>query len=246
MTAEAAPFRTPFTKESDGDNVIFRWSTDDPPLHGRFRVEWKFKNPNVSGEEGLDMDQMSPSDAMRAAGVVQEGESILAEVARPFDLPAEAEDARRVVAALASKMERIAHVHTFAKGMGLAAPQIGIGRAAAVVRTPEDHVITLLNPRIVGESATVNEQYEGCLSFFDVRGMVPRPDVIEVEHQDIEGNILITEFTAGVARLVGHEIDHLFGTLYRARMRPGVLPIPVAHYTGTGQRWGFPSHGGSA
>ncbi|WP_117215248.1 peptide deformylase [Allorhizocola rhizosphaerae] len=241
MTAEATPFRTPFTKELNGDNVAFRWSTDDPPLHARFRVEWKFKNPNVAGEEDLGMDQMSPSDKMRAAGVVQEGESILAEVARPFDLPAEAEDARRVVSELGAKMERIAQVHTFAKGMGLAAPQIGIGRAAAVVRTPEDHVITLLNPRIVGESATVNEQYEGCLSFFDVRGMVPRPDVIEVEHQDIEGNILITEFTAGVARLVAHEIDHLFGTLYRARMRLGVLPIPVAQYTGTGKRWGFPS-----
>ena len=87
------------------------------------------------------------------------------------------------------------------------------------------------------------DQAGPCNMSASVRGMVPRPTVIEVEHQDIEGNTLITEFTAGVARLVGHEVDHLFGTLYRARMRPGVQPIPVSQYTGTGQRWGFPSRG---
>jgi peptide deformylase len=237
MTAEATPFRTPFAREITDETVTFRWATDDPPLHGRFRVEWKFKNPDSSGGD-LDMDDMSPSDKMRALGVAQEGEPILAETARPFDLPAEAEDVRRVVAELVSTMERVAQVHTFAKGMGLAAPQIGIGRAAAVVRTPDDHLITLLNPRIIAESAESDEQYEGCLSFFDVRGMVPRPTVIEVEHQDVNGNKLITEFAGGEARLVGHEIDHLFGTLYRTRMRPNIEPIPVAQYRGTGQRWG--------
>ena len=67
--------------------------------------------------------------------------------------------------------------------MGLAAPQINIGRAAAVIRTPDGETITLLNPRICDESAETDEQYEGCLSFFEVRGMVPRPLAIEVEHQ---------------------------------------------------------------
>ncbi|MFD0595230.1 peptide deformylase [Catellatospora coxensis] len=187
------------------------------------------------------MDDMTPSDKMRALGIVQEGESILQETARPFDLPAEADDARRVVTELVSRMERVAQVHNFAKGVGIAAPQIGIGRAAAVVRTPEGHLITLLNPRVIAESMTADEQYEGCLSFFDVRGMVPRPTVIEVEHQDIEGNRLITEFSDGVARQVGHEVDHLVGMLYRSRMKPGVEPISVSQYRGTGQRWGYPA-----
>ena len=40
-----------------------------------------------------------------------------------------------------------------------------------------------------------------------------------------------------MARLVCHEVDHLFGVLYRARMRPGVEPIPVSRYQGTGQQW---------
>lgn len=86
----------------------------------------------------------------------------------------------------------------------------------------------------MGESATTDEHYEGCLSFFDVRGMVPRPTVIEVEHQDVDGRTLISEFDGAEARLVGHEVDHLFGVLYRSRMRPGVEPIPVAQYTGDG------------
>ena len=67
--------------------------------------------------------------------------------------------------------------------------------------------------------------------------MVPRPLAIEVEHQDIDGTTRITAFERGMARLVCHEVDHLFGMLYRARMRPGVEPIPVSKYQGTGKQW---------
>ncbi|MGH3267314.1 MAG: peptide deformylase, partial [Trebonia sp.] len=169
----------------------------------------------------------------------QEGDLVLAEVARPFDLPAEAEDARRVVAQLVSMLERVGQVHNFSKGMGLAAPQIRIGRAVAVVRTPAGETVTLLNPRICDESAETDEQYEGCLSFFDVRGKVPRPLAIEIEHQDVDGTTRITSFEQGMARLVCHEIDHLHGVLYKARMRHGVAPIPVSQYRGTGQQWSY-------
>lgn len=130
-------------------------------------------------------------------------------------------------------------MHSFTKGMGLAAPQVGIGRAAAVIRTPEGQTVTLLNPRICEESAESDEQYEGCLSFFDVRGKVPRPLRVEVEHQDIGGTVKITVFEKGVARLVCHEVDHLFGILYRTRMRPGVEPIPVSAYRGSDRRWDY-------
>jgi peptide deformylase len=235
MTAEAGPFRTAFTREQLDDLVVFRWATDDPPLHGRLRVEWKFKNPEDN--EGASMETMIPSDKMRALNIVQEGDPSLAVVTRPFDLPAEAEDARRVVVELVSTMERVSQVHTFAKGMGLAANQIGIGRAAAVVRTPDGDIVTLLNPRVIEESTESTERYEGCLSFFDVRGMVPRPTVIEIEHQDVDGRTHITEFRGALARLIGHEVDHLHGELYRSRMRPDIDVIPVSQYQGTGQRW---------
>jgi peptide deformylase len=200
---------------------------------------WSGNSKAPPSAERVDMETMSPSERMSALGIVQEGDPILVEPAQLFSLPEEAEDARRVVAQLVSTLERVSQVHTFAKGMGLAAPQIGIGRSAAVVRTPNGQLITLLNPRIIDQSSEVDDQYEGCLSFFDVRGMVPRPSMIEVEHQDIDGDIRITEFEHGLARLVAHEIDHLFGLLYRSRMRPGIEPIPVSQYKGTGQQWGY-------
>lgn len=43
----------------------------------------------------------------------------------------------------------------------------------------------------------------------------------------------------GLARLVAHEIDHLYGTLYTKRMRPGTALIPVSEYGGTGERWQY-------
>ncbi len=235
MTAEASPFKTPINRVERGDRVHFSWSTDSPPLHARYRIEWKFKNPTDEGK--AEMETLAPSERMRSLGIMQEGEPVLTEVATRFNLPAEAEDARRVVAQLVSTMERVSQAHTFAKGMGIAAPQVGIRRSVAVVRTPEGATITLINPRIIDQSTEVDEQYEGCLSFFDVRGMVPRPLFIEVEHQDIEGNTHITAFEGAVARLVCHEVDHLFGLLYRSRMRPEIEPIPVSQYKGTGQPW---------
>src|SRR5258708_4196024 len=185
------------------------------------------------------METMRPSERMETLGVVQLGDPVLTPEARRFELPGEAEDARRVVAQLVSTLERVSQVHTFAKGMGLAAPQIGIGRAAAVIRSPDGDSVTLLNPRIIGESAEEDQQYEGCLSFFDVRGMVPRPLEIEVEHQTIDGVTRITTFDHGTARLVAHEIDHLRGVLYRTRMPPGSDLIPVAEYKGTGRQWAY-------
>jgi peptide deformylase len=238
MTAEASPFRSPLLRECQGDRVVFSWSTDEPPMHARYRIEWKLKGSGGE-EEAATMDTMSPSERMRSLEIAQEGDAVLAEVARPFDLPVEAEDARRVVTQLSSTLERVGQVHKFTKGMGLAAPQVNIGRSAAIVRTPDGQSITLLNPRVIDESSEVDEQYEGCLSFFDVRGMVPRPLAVEVEHQDVDGTVRITAFEQATARLVCHEIDHLYGRLYLSRMRSGVTPIPVSQYRGTGKRWGY-------
>ncbi|WP_435608516.1 peptide deformylase [Streptomyces sp. C10-9-1] len=180
---------------------------------------------------------MRPSEQMRGLGVVQNGASVLAEPARAFDLPAGREAAEQVIKQLFSAMERIGQVHPFAKGMGIAAPQIAIGRAAAVVQPPDAGApaIVLLNPRITDRSSDEDEQYEGCLSFFDVRGLVPRPLRITVKTTTLEGQLLTTTYERGLARLVHHEIDHLDGLLYSARMRTGVAPISVEEYRQTGR-----------
>ncbi|MFG3529687.1 peptide deformylase [Streptomyces sp. NPDC047917] len=181
-----------------------------------------------------------PSQQMRDLGVVQHGAGILAEPARAFNLPAERDEAERIVDELFAAMERIGQVHPFAKGMGIAAPQVGIARAAAVVHPPSDApAIILLNPVITARSDEVDEQYEGCLSFFDVRGLVSRPLKITVETTALTGETVTTVYERGLARLIHHEIDHLDGFLYTTRMRTGVEPIPVEEYRQTGRAWAY-------
>lgn len=178
-----------------------------------------------------------PSERMAAIGIVQEGDPILGAVAREFELPREAEPARQLLDQLSTVSERASRLHRFAKGMGLAAPQIGVGRRAALVRTAAKQIFALINARVVEESSDLEEQYEGCLSFFDVRGMVTRPVTIRVRHQDLAGSVHVTTFDYATARLVGHEIDHLDGRLYHSRMAPDAKLVPVAQYDGTGRRW---------
>ncbi|MGO1056707.1 peptide deformylase [Crossiella sp. CA198] len=230
------PFRTPIHRIVNGDRALYVWTTDDPPLDARYRLEWHFK---ADPEKENDIVQISPAQSMADLGIVQVGADILAHTALPFDLPAEAAEARRVITELHTCMARVQNVHVFSKGMGVAAPQINIPRAAAVVRTAAGELITLLNPRIIDATSEFDKQYEGCLSFFDVRGMVPRPLAIQVEHTDLNGTPHITTFQRGLARLVAHEIDHLEGRLYTDLMEPGVEPIPVEQYRGTGHDWKY-------
>ncbi|WP_381560710.1 hypothetical protein [Streptomyces eurythermus] len=78
------------------------------------------------------------STLMAAAGIVQEGDVLLQTVAQPFDLPTEADEARHVVRELNAAISRVKELHDFGKGMGIAAPQIGIGRAVAAIVPPGD------------------------------------------------------------------------------------------------------------
>ncbi|WP_216893864.1 peptide deformylase [Nocardia alni] len=81
-------------------------------------------------------------------------------------------------------------------------------------RHPGDRPLSRAD-RKVQTSAATDEQYEWFLSLFELRGRVPRPLTIHVEHTDIDGRTHIIEFEHGDARLVAHEIDHLHGHLHR-------------------------------
>lgn len=186
--------------------------------------------------------QEGPSETMSALGIVQDGEPILRRTAARFDLPDDGADAQRVLAELHAAADRVATAHIFGKGMGLAAPQVGIDRAAALVRPPGPaEPIVLFNPRIIETSTEHDQQYEGCLSLFDVRCCIPRSLVIHVEHQDLDGTLRITVFERGIARLVAHEIDHLHGILCPDHLPAGTHPIPVEQYRGTGAAWDYPA-----
>ncbi|WP_073377530.1 peptide deformylase [Nocardiopsis flavescens] len=239
-TASAVPLRSAVQSRRQGGETSFAWHTNDPPIGARYRLEWRWRNGSDQ-----DSDTRPPlrtaSDRMRAAGIVQEGEEILTRTARLFRLPTEASDADEVIDQLHRAVQRVRDHHHFGKGMGLAAPQIGIDRAAALVfpPDPDSTPLVLLNPVIISESSESDSQYEGCLSFFDVRGVVPRARRIEVEHTLLDGSTAITVFADALARLVAHEVDHLHGMVYKERMTDGVKPIPVEEYRGSGKSWSY-------
>ncbi|WP_323187122.1 peptide deformylase [Streptomyces sp. NBC_00124] len=68
---------------------------------------------------------------VKSIGIVQEGDAVLTQPTQSFELPEEVAEAREIVTALHAAADRAALVHTFSKGMGVAAPQIGVGRRAA-------------------------------------------------------------------------------------------------------------------
>jgi peptide deformylase len=241
--AEESPLRTPVQEVVDGDSTVFEWTTTNPPLSARFRLQWRFRGPVPSPRVSVENQtgQLRASERMRTIGIVQRGSDQLRQPARQFDLPAQEPMAHEVVSRLLTALDRIGGLHVFGKGMGLAAPQLGLDWAVAVVRPPESDAlpVILLNPSVVGESTEVDEQFEGCLSFFDVRGRVCRPLWIEVRHATFAGTSTITAFEHGLARLVGHEIDHLEGRLYVDRMPPAAPLVPVEEYREAGVPWRY-------
>jgi peptide deformylase len=104
-----------------------------------------------------------------------------------------------------------------AHGVGLAAPQIGIGRRVAVIdvtfKEDPNAKIVLINPEIIHTEGK-HTQSEGCLSVPDFRENVTRPKKVTVRAQDLDGKVF--EITAEdlLARAFLHETDHLNGKLY--------------------------------
>lgn len=237
-TAAALPFKQSLTRSPARGHENYSWSVSPPYPNGTYRMEWRF-GAEQSSDEGEFAPLPTAREAMRFLGIVQQGDPGLREHSSPFDFPREVPYAREVAARLGNTMERLANVHTFSKGMGLAAPQIGINRAAACVRLPDGEEITFFNPKVLAAAADTDDQLEGCLSFFDVRGSVPRPLTMSVAYQDANGRNYIRSLERGKARLVAHEIDHLSGILYTDRMRQDSRLVPINKYHTTGESWRY-------
>jgi peptide deformylase len=104
-----------------------------------------------------------------------------------------------------------------ARGVGLAAPQIGIARRIAVVdvtfkEDPEAKLV-LINPEIIHKEGR-HAQSEGCLSIPDFRENVSRAKVVTIRAQDADGKVFEKTGDDLLARAFQHETDHLNGKLY--------------------------------
>ena len=99
-----------------------------------------------------------------------------------------------------------------ARGVGLAAPQVGILRRVVVVDAGEE-ILELINPEIISQSGE-QTGLEGCLSVPGKYGIVTRPNVVKVRAQDRFGEWYEAEGEELIARAFCHELDHLDGHLY--------------------------------
>lgn len=107
-----------------------------------------------------------------------------------------------------------------AKGVGLAAPQVGLRRRILCVNPtgdPGDELV-LVNCRITERSGQKSLYEEGCLSFPGIYAEVERPDRCLVEAMDLDGNAFTAEYEGFLSRIVQHEYDHLEGVLLVDRM----------------------------
>jgi len=103
-----------------------------------------------------------------------------------------------------------------AKGVGLAANQVGVARRVAVVDVGPEHgePLVLINPVVTPRGDLHETSEEGCLSIPDIFGDVERPVSITLEALSRDGRPYRVEVTGFKARAIQHEVDHLDGVLF--------------------------------
>lgn len=141
---------------------------------------------------------------MALRNIVTVGDSVLSKRCRPvtsFD--------RRLHTLLDDMAETLAD----AKGVGLAAPQVGVLRRVILVDVEDEDFLELINPEIL-ETRGSESGLEGCLSVPDQWGMVTRPTYVRLQAQDRFGEWFEVEGEDLIARCFCHECAHLEGQLY--------------------------------
>ncbi|WP_083511905.1 peptide deformylase [Alicyclobacillus acidiphilus] len=98
------------------------------------------------------------------------------------------------------------------RGLGLAAPQIGVHRRVFVIDIGHG-VQEFVNPVIVEQSGSA-EGYESCLSFPEHTLRITRPQFVTLEATDGRGEPIRLEAEGLLARIICHEVDHLDGVLF--------------------------------
>ena len=175
----------------------------------------------------------------RPLPIVAAGHRVLRAVAAPYE-------GQLGDALLADLVEAMRQTMREAPGVGLAAPQVGLGLGIAVIedtwavddevaalreRTPVPFRV-LVNPRYepVGEQRV--GFYEGCLSVSGWQAVTPRWRTVRLTGSDERGRALDETVTGWPARIVQHETDHLAGHLYidRAELRSLVAPGSASWY----------------
>lgn len=98
-------------------------------------------------------------------------------------------------------------------GIGLAAPQVGILKQIIIVDNNGIPII-MINPEITEFSKETVLMNEGCLSVPGVFENISRPSWVRVKYRDTKGRYQHLKYDGLTARIIQHEVDHLFGKLF--------------------------------
>jgi len=104
----------------------------------------------------------------------------------------------------------------FYKGVGLAAPQVGIFFQVAVIQVRDTDPLVITNPKWKPLTAGVTAESEGCLSMpgRGFRALVKRYNRVQLDYYDVDGCKRELEATGMLARAIQHECDHLVGKFF--------------------------------
>ncbi len=110
------------------------------------------------------------------------------------------------------------------KGVGLAAPQVGMGLSLLVLNptgdpSDTDEELVLVNPEVVSRKHLEWDE-EGCLSFPGIYAEVERHRDIVLRYKNLDGEDVEIKSTEFQARIIQHEMDHLQGILFVDRLTP--------------------------
>jgi len=166
---------------------------------------------------------------MRA--ITQLGHPVLRQIAKPVPLPLSRAH-ERLIDDMFVTMKK-------AKGVGIAAPQVGVGLRLFIV-APEPSVryphaprmdpVVMINPKLIHHSRKIVTDWEGCLSIPGLRGRAPRYHTVEIEFTARTGERLRAELTGFIARIFQHEFDHINGRVYIDRVRDRRTFMTEAEY----------------
>ncbi|HEY4685537.1 MAG TPA: peptide deformylase [Dehalococcoidia bacterium] len=121
---------------------------------------------------------------------------------------------RKIDASIQKIIDDMVETMYDARGVGLAANQVGLALRLCVIHVPGEELVTLVNPQIVRRSGTRECPGEGCLSLPGYRGDVPRSEKVVVKGLNRDGRPVRYHASDLFAEAIEHEVDHLNGTLY--------------------------------
>ncbi|HLJ56858.1 MAG TPA: peptide deformylase [Chthonomonadaceae bacterium] len=171
--------------------------------------------PTVPADPSLDVPPELLEAWERHPAIVKYGDPVLRKPARPVT---------RFNAETTRLIKRMVQIMRDAKGLGLAAPQIGESTRIIIYDADEkDGLRVIVNPTILSRSGEQTEPKEGCLSIPGLQGVVKRANELKVRGYD-ERNRPVARRVKGLeARVIQHEIDHLDGILFIDRAEEGTL-----------------------